>query len=269
MTRLTVDESVQERMSRSMPGPLVEPSARWVRVRLGDVTVADSRRTLLSRQFSRGILPTYYFHQEDVRMNLLESGEPGSGPDGMTPLTVRAGGQVVEGGALLRGRPAELRPELAELAGCVTFSWSKGLRWFEEEEEVFAHARDPYHRIDVLRGSRHVKVQAKGITLAETRRPTLLFETSLPVRYYIPQEDVRTDLLEATQTASRCAYKGQASYWSVRMGDRVERDLAWAYMEPTLEASKIRGLLCFFNERVDLYVDGELQERPVTPWSRE
>ncbi len=265
MTELTVDERVQERMGRRMPGPLVEPSARWMRVRLGDVTVADSRRTLLSRQFGRGILPTYYFPQEDVRMDLLEPAGPFAAADDATSCDVRADGQVAKNGALVRGEPA---PELADLAGYVTFTWDKGLRWFEEEEEVHAHARDPYHRIDVLRSSRHVKVVVDGVTLADTSRPTLLFETLLPTRYYVPQEDVRMDLLEPTQTKSRCAYKGQASYWSVKVGDRVERDLAWGYMEPTLEASKIKGLPCFFNERVDLYVDGELQERPVTPWSR-
>lgn len=265
MSEITAEEHTLERMMQSRPGPMVEPSARWVRVRLGDVTVADSKSTLLSRQFGRGILPTYYFRREDVRMDLLEPAGPFPGPDDATSWNVRAGDHVVEHGALVRGQPAA---ELADLAGYVTFTWDKGLRWHEEEEEVHGHARDPYHRIDVLRSSRRVKVQVSGVTLAETARPMLLFETGLPTRYYIPHEDMSMESLEPTRTTTRCAYKGQAAYWSVKAGGHVERDLVWSYREPTLEASKIRDLLCFFNERVDLYVDGELQERPLTQWSR-
>jgi uncharacterized protein (DUF427 family) len=139
--------------------------------------------------------------------------------------------------------------------------------WYEEEEEVFCHARDPRHRVDVLASSRHVRVAIDGLTLAETRRPYLLFETSLPTRYYIPRDDVRMDLLTATSFSSRCPYKGIAEYWSANLGERAVENIVWSYADPIVENPKIKGLLCFFNARVDLFVDGELQPRPRSPWS--
>ena len=141
--------------------------------------------------------------------------------------------------------------------------------WYEEDDEVYVHPRDPYKRIDVLHSSRHVRVVIAGETVAETRRPCLLFETGLPTRYYVPREDVRMDLLEPTELTTRCPYKGMASYWSVRVGDYVAENGVWSYSDPIPECAKIKDRLCFYNERVDLYVDGELQSRPQTMWSQE
>jgi uncharacterized protein (DUF427 family) len=246
------------------PATVVEPTSRWIRVRFGGESGADSKRALLLRQYGPNRLPTYYFPQVDVRMDLLEP-VPSTGRDADTAQwTVRAGGRIAASAA---STPLTPPPTLAALAGYLTFTWNAMDAWFEEEEEVFVHARDPHHRVDALPGSRHVRVAIAGVTVAETRRPTLLFETSLPTRYYFPQEDVRLDLLEPSDTMTRCPFKGIASYWSVRAGDRLLRDIVWGYPEPILECPKIRGLLCFFSERVDLYVDGELQARPQTPWS--
>jgi uncharacterized protein (DUF427 family) len=139
--------------------------------------------------------------------------------------------------------------------------------WFEEDDEVYVHARDPYKRVDVLHSSRHVRVVVQGELVAETRRPALLFETGLPTRYYLPKADVRMDRLVPTETATRCPYKGVASYYAVRAGSTVVPDLAWCYRHPIPECSKIENLVCFFNERVDLYVDRELQPKPRTRWS--
>ena len=245
-------------------GPPVVLSPRWVRVQFGGEFVADSKRALLLRQYGPGRLPTYYFPQADVRMDLLEPAAADQ-PGGETTIwTVRAGDRVAERAASMHRDPP---PELADLAGHVTFAWHKMDAWYEEEEQVFVHARDPFKRVDVLPSSRHVRVVIAGETVAETRRPALLFETQLPTRYYLPPEDVRMDLLEPTATTTRCPYKGVASYWSARIGDHLAKDVVWAYPEPIPECPKIKGLPCFFNERVDLYVDGELQARPRTPWS--
>jgi len=139
--------------------------------------------------------------------------------------------------------------------------------WFEEDEEVFVHPRDPYHRVDVLASSRHIRVSINGEIVAETDRPKVLFETGLPPRYYIPPEDVREDVLLPSDTQTQCPYKGTASYHSVEAGgDRVD-DLVWHYPAPIPAAEGIRGHLCFFNEKVDLEVDGEAQDRPKTQWS--
>ncbi len=139
--------------------------------------------------------------------------------------------------------------------------------WYEEDEQVFVHPKDPYHRVDVLASSRRVKVTVNGEVVAETERPKILFETGLPPRYYIPPEDVRGEVLAVSERTTHCPYKGVASYYSVEAGDGRVEDLVWYYPEPLPELGKIKGHLCFFNEKVDLEVDGEEQGRPRTQWS--
>jgi uncharacterized protein (DUF427 family) len=139
--------------------------------------------------------------------------------------------------------------------------------WLEEDEPAIVHARDPYHRVDVLDTSRHVRVSIEGEVIADTTRAKVIFETGLPPRWYIPAEDVRTEALVASDTRTGCAYKGFACYRHVEAGGAVAKDLVWLYEDPTREAAPIKGYLAFFNERADIEVDGELQERPVTQWS--
>ena len=244
--------------------PLVEPSPRWIRVKSGGVMIADSKRALLLIQYAPGRLPTYYFPQADVRLDLLEPLPPTQENNEVGYYRLKAGDQVDERAAWRYQAPP---PELAALQGYISFEWEAMEAWYEEEEEIFVHARDPHKRVDVLASSRHVRVEIRGETVAETRRPHLLFETSLPTRYYLPSEDVRLELFEPTRLTTRCPYKGIASYWSARIGDHLIKNVLWSYADPIPENPKIKGLLCFFNERVDLYVDGELQARPLSPWS--
>ena len=247
------------------PGPELEPSPRWVRVRLGGLTVADSKRVLLLREPGR--LPIYYFPRADVRAELRGPVEHGPGcPDrgAVVCWTVRVGDRTAEHAAW---ECTDSRPERRPLWGHVAFEWTKMDAWFEEDDEVYVHARDPYKRVDVLHSSRHVRVVVRGELVAETRRPALLFETGLPTRYYLSKADVRMDLLVPTDTETRCPYKGLASYYSARIGSTIARDIAWCYRHPIPECSKIENLVCFFNEKVDLHVDGELQPRPRTRWS--
>jgi uncharacterized protein (DUF427 family) len=244
-----------------LPAPFVEPTPRRIRVRLGDQLVADSARALLLVRYGRTGLPTYYLPREDVEKDVLVDETAGAG--GRLTWTVRAGRSTVAGGAWTHEDPTG---DFAPLAGHVTFSWET-LDWYEEDERVWVHARDPYKRIDTLHSSRRVEVYAGGERVADSVRPLLLFETSLPTRYYLPFADVRTDLLEASGTVSHCPYKGRARYWSVRAGATHTPDACWSYPDPIPENPKIRDLLCFFNERVDIVVDGERLGRPVTPWS--
>ena len=243
----------------------LEPTQRRVRVMLGGKVIADSKRVQLL------YLPpprnTYAFPREDVRWDLITvSGAtatiPGLGI--IQRWSVVAGGKMAENAAWTVPQPPD---GLELLDGLVAFQWNLMDAWYEEDDEVFVHPRDPGHRVDVLNSSRHIKVTVDGELVAETRRPRLLFETSLPVRYYIPKLDIRMELLEPTPTVTRCPYKGAASYWSVRAGDKLHKDLAWSYEQPIPECPKIENLISFFNERVDLDVDGERQERPWTPWS--
>jgi uncharacterized protein (DUF427 family) len=177
---------------------------------------------------------------------------------------VTSGRRVAENAARAYANPEGDRAALREH---ITLYWDKMDSWFEEDEEVFVHPRDPYTRVDTAHSSRHVRVEIDGEVVAETRRPILLWETGLPTRYYIPKQDVRMDLLEPTASTTRCPYKGVACYWSVRIRDRVVEDIAWSYPAPIPENPKIENLLSFFNERVELYVDGALLSRPITRYS--
>lgn len=133
--------------------------------------------------------------------------------------------------------------------------------WFEEEEEVFVHAHDPYKRIDILHSSRHIEVSLDGVKLADTRRPTIVYETGAPICYYVPKPDVRMDFLEPSDKRTGCAYKGFARYWSLNKG-KIKRDnIAWSYAMPIADCAKIAGLVAFYNEHVDLLVDGVPEER--------
>jgi uncharacterized protein (DUF427 family) len=161
-----------------------------------------------------------------------------------------------------RHYPASPVEEVREL---IRFDWEAMDAWFEEDEEVYVHPRSPYVRVDVLASSRHVEVVLGGVKVADSRQPRLLFETGLPTRYYLPRVDLRLDLLIPSTTSTRCPYKGTAGYWSVRTNDALFEDIVWTYPTPAPESVKIAGLACFLNEKVDLYVDGVLQERPDSP----
>jgi uncharacterized protein (DUF427 family) len=241
----------------------IEPGAKRVRAYLGGEVVADTVHPMLVWEIP--YYPAYYFPVADVRADALD-------PDGgtvhspsrgdATTFTVTAGGKSVPGAAWrFEDSPIE------ELRDLIRIDWAAMDAWFEEDEEVFVHPRDPYTRVDILPSSRHVEVQIDGITIADTRNARLLFETGLPVRYYIPKTDVRLDLLTRTDTVTHCPYKGQAEYWSVRAGDRVHEDFAWSYPAPLPESERVIGLVSFYNEKVDIFVDGIHQERPKTKFS--
>ena len=244
-------------------GVRIERGAKRIRAYLGGKLVADTTRPLLV--WERPYYPTYYFPAEDVGADLLQPGDEvahsSSRGDGRT-FTVRAGGREAPRAAVRY----EESP-IDELRDAIRLDWDAMDAWFEEDEQVFTHPRDPYTRVDILPSSRHVRVEVEGVTIAESTKPTFLFETGLPARYYLPKTHVRMDLLTATDSVTHCPYKGQAEWWSVRVGDAVHSDLAWSYRTPLPESQKIAGLVAFYNERVDLHVDGVLQERPSTKFA--
>jgi uncharacterized protein (DUF427 family) len=237
----------------------LEESPKWIRARFAGETVVDSRSPRILHEHNR--LPVFYFQPEDVRMDLLR----GSGRTETDPVkgerrfyTVEVDGRTAEDAAsVFSGEPL--------LEGLVTFDWSAMDEWLEEDEQLVGHARDPYSRIDVRETSRHVRVSIGGERVAESRRAKVLFEAGLPPRWYFPREDVRMELLDDSDKQTTCAYKGFASYRSV--GD--EDDIAWTYLDPLHDALPVKEMIAFFNERVDLEVDGEQVERPRTQWSRD
>jgi len=235
-------------------GVRIERGAKRVRAYLGGRLVADTTRPLLV--WEKPFYPAYYLPADDVAAELVPTGEVDRSPqrgDGEV-LDVRIDG-VSAAAAAIRYE----RSPATELRDAVRLEWSAMDAWFEEDEQVFVHPRSPYTRIDILRSSRHVRVEAGGIVLADTTRPTLLFETGLPTRVYLPPTDVRMDLLQPSATVSHCPYKGQAAYWSVVAGGDVREDAAWSYPTPLPESEGVAGLLSFYPAKVDVIVDGVRQ----------
>jgi uncharacterized protein (DUF427 family) len=246
----------------------VSESPRHVRVIFNGETIADSKRPKLLREAE--VLPIYYFPQEDVRTDRLSPSQRRSQCPYKGEASYWSIGQSGNDAETAGWSYQDPLPAAAAIRNHFAFEWSKMDKWLEEDEEIFVHARDPYKRVDVLPSSRHIRILIDGQLIAETRRPRLVFETNHPVRYYIPQQDVRLDLLVSSTTKSRCPYKGPADYWSVKLGQEPLEDMVWGYMEPIPECPKIKGLLCFFHERgADIFVDGEEVPRPKTKWARE
>lgn len=242
--------------------PRFVPLVQRVRAVLGGVTVADSARAVLALR--HGHLPAYYLPAADVRTDLLEPGRagPASRRGAVSRWSVRAGGRVAAHAAVRLDRP---RPGWEPVGDHVLIRFSAMDAWFEEDDEVTVHPRDPFHRVDVLATSRHLEITADGVLLAVSDRPFLLLETGLPGRWYVPPADVRHAELVAHPAVTECPYKGVAGY-RARRGD-PDRPVAWTYRHPVPECPRIAGLMAFFGERVDTVVDGVAVARPHTVWS--
>src|SRR5689334_1113984 len=241
-----------EERARLKEGVHIERSARRVRTYFGGKLIADSEHVLLVYETKRP--PAYWFPIADVRMEYLEQSQQ--------PADTIRWRLVVKDRVAQNAARAYITStgDRAALEGHLTLYWDAMDAWFEEDEQVFVHPRDPYTRVDTVHSSRHVRVEIRGVVVAETHRPVLLFETGLPTRYYIPKQDVRMDLLVPTSSVTRCPYKGVARYWSGPVGDEMIQDIVWSYPSPIPECPKIENLLSFYNERVGLYVDGVLQD---------
>ena len=254
---------------REHTGPVIrtEPIDKWVRGRLAGRQVVESREPWLVWQGE--FPPVYAFRRDEVEDGVLV---PSEAPlrDGFSffapqaPVTqwydVAAGEQV------LRHAAWTLADDT--LRDRVVLTWEPGLlEWTEEDETVTGHPRDPHKRVEALPSSRHVEVAVGGVTVASSSRPVLLFETHLPTRFYVPREDVRLDLLEPTRNTSVCPYNGRTDGYWTWPGPPAIPNLAWSYSDPAPAVGAVRDLVAFYNELVDLTVDGVLQERPESPFS--
>ena len=240
----------------------VERGHKRVRVYLKGELVADTTRPFLVWEWP--YYPTYYIPDSDVRAELVATGKTEHSPsrgEGQV-YDVQVGGATADAAAL-----AYPDSPLEALRGLVRLDWKAMTEWLEEDEPVYTHPRDPYKRVDILGSSRPVRIEVDGVTIAESSQPRILFETGLPPRYYLPLTDLRMDLLRPTDTQTHCPYKGTASYWSVDTGQAVHTDVVWIYRTPLPESQKVAGLACFYNEKVDIVLDGERQEWPRTHFS--
>ncbi|WP_116809793.1 DUF427 domain-containing protein [Steroidobacter cummioxidans] len=238
---------------------LIEPSPRWVRVKFNNVVVGNTKRALLVHELvpNGWKAPAYFFPKADIRSDLLTFSGQDEAVGRAGPVTfhhIEASGKRYENAALTYDEPL---PGTETLADHVGFVWRKADEWLEEEETIYQHPRDPYHRVDALPSSRHIRIELGGEVIADTRRPVIVYETGLRPRYYIPRTDVREEFLERTNRHTRCPYKGEASYWSASIGGRTYDNIVWAYPHTFPGVSSIAGLLSFYNENVDaVYVDG-------------
>jgi uncharacterized protein (DUF427 family) len=246
-----------------------EPTEKRLRVYLDGKLVADTGHGRLVWE-PRRVVPTYAVPVWDLSA-LLEPVETPADPsdrpllDPSPPFAAHTCPGTVFDVVLngTRRAAAAFRPHDPDLADYVALEFG-AFEWREESEPIVAHPHDPFKRIDILAGTRHVRVESDGRLLAESSRPMLLFETLLPVRFYLPPDDVVV-ALQPSQTVTYCAYKGRASYFSVPGGPA---DVAWSYHQPLHDAEPVRDRIAFFDERVDVVVDGERRERPATQWSR-
>lgn len=238
-----------------------EPAPRRVRGFLGHDLLFDT--TAARYVWEVPYYPQYYVPLADVRAEFLRDDDHPQrvqfGPSRVfsltgPSLTVPGAARVFDDGG-------------GDVAGLVRFDWD-ALNWFEEDEPIYGHPRNPYVRVDALRSHRHITVALDGVALADTRSPVLLFETGLPTRYYIDRTDVAFDHLEPSDTQTLCPYKGVTSgYWSVRVGDAVTSDLVWTYESPLPAVAPIANMVAFYNEKVDITVDGKPLTRPSTHFS--
>lgn len=242
----------------------VEPVPRRIRAVLGDTTVLDTTRALYVWEWPN--YPQYYIPVTDASAEVLVA-------EGFTQHSPRGEVELfaLEVGDIHRSHAAKLLrvSSINGLSGTVRFEWSALDAWFEEDERVFVHPRNPYTRVDALRSTRDVRVELDGVVLGESRSPVMVFETGLPTRYYLNRTELDFTRLVANDTVTECPYKGTTSgYWSAQVGDRLHPDLAWSYDFPTRQLLPIAGLVAFYNERVDTYLDGQLLPRPHTHFSR-
>ncbi|MEM9517866.1 MAG: DUF427 domain-containing protein [Actinomycetota bacterium] len=212
-----------------MPALRIEPTPKWIRGRTGDRTIVDTKAAQLV--WEHEYYPYWYIPVSDVHDDSLST-------------------------TMIDELPDHVKIEFGDVE-----------RWFEEDEEVFVHPRDPYRRVDAQPSSRHVVVEVDGTVVADSHNPTILYETGLPPRYYLPVADVSMEYLTPTETSTGCPYKGVARYWNVTVDDVTHTDLAWGYDEPLPESAPVKGLICFYNEKVTVIIDGERLESPTTKFS--
>ncbi|TDW23707.1 DUF427 domain-containing protein [Kribbella kalugense] len=238
------------------PAPLIPPGGtapvpRRIRAMLDDRVVVDTMDAIYLWEFPP--YPQYYVPLADVADGVLtDTGETKTFEHGVARVHTAGSGKAwVYDDGVAKDR--------------VRFQWDALDSWFEEDEEVFVHPRNPYSRVDAVKSARRFQVSGDGVVLADSDSTVIVFETGLPPRYYFPRTAVNFAHLTPTDTVTACPYKGRTSaYWSVPSVP----DVAWSYDFPTANLLPIAGHVAFFNEQVDLTVDGVPQERPITPFSK-
>ncbi|KAF7316762.1 hypothetical protein HMN09_00409300 [Mycena chlorophos] len=241
--------------------PRIQDSPKRIRVLFAGTYIIDTTSAKLvweSRYY-----PTYFFPHAALSLDHVSDVKAeNAGGDG-DKYDLKVNGRIAPAAVTVYSLP-----EHKHLQGLLKINFAAADAWFEEDEQIYVHPKDPYKRVDVLSSSRHIRVELNGTELANTRTPKLLFETGLPVRTYIPKTDCRMDLLVPSDNKTACPYKGEANYYHVQLTPEQRIDnIVWWYRNPNLECAAINGLVAFYDEKVDVFVDGVKQERPKSLWS--
>lgn len=270
---------MERQMMSALPQLRYQPTQKRVRVRKGDSVVADTRRAVLIWEPMR-VVASYAIHESDIDGDVIRAAagpEPeyrsvGFGPDSpplldpSVPFAVHTADGTPMTVTTPAGSGAAFRLDDPDLAGYVILDFDD-FDWWEEDEPIIGHPRDPFHRIDVRRSSRRIRIEYRGTVLAESDHPHLLFEGTFPMpRYYLPRADVRVDL-EPGSLRTTCAYKGHATHYTAIVGEERLANIAWSYPDPLDDATAVKDLICFYQERLDVILDGEQVEKVRTPWS--
>lgn len=226
-----------------------EPWPRRMRAVFAGRTVLDSQRGIVLHETGR--LPQHFYPLDDLDQDLLSAAEPDA--HGRAQFGVRVGQRSASGAVTAFPDGDDAIPALH---GYVSVAFAAMDRWFEEDEPIYGHVRDPYHRVDVRTASRHVVVRHAGRIIAESTRPKLLFETSTPIRYYLPFADVDLGVLERSDTVSECPYKGDGQHWHLHVEGQRVPDAAWSLPHPLPEGLAAAEHICFYPHKVHLEVDG-------------
>jgi uncharacterized protein (DUF427 family) len=235
------------------------PTGTKIRAEFDTEVVAESRNAMLLRESPFRLV--YGFPKVEVTSSALQARSETDHAGGLG--AVRYWDLITDG---TRREQAlyeylDTREGVPDLRGYLFVEWASANRWFEEEEQLIGHPRDPFTRIDVRQTAYHIQVELEGVTVADTSRPLVLAETGVPIRYYVPSDDITWYYLIDSETTSSCAYKGRARYWHLQVNGTVHEDLVWAYLEPLQDATLVKDALCFYQEKLTLRIDGEVEAR--------
>jgi uncharacterized protein (DUF427 family) len=248
---------MQDLLGRDHDALRHEPIEQRVRAEAGGQTVVDSTRAMLVWE-PRRIVPSFAVPASDVLAEMTPAPAANGQATGVLHPGIPFEVHTADGEPVSIGDRAGAGFRLADtdLDGYVVLDFNAFDAWYEEDERIAGHPRDPFHRVDVRQTSRPVRIEVDGDVVAETTRARLLFETGLPTRFYVPREDIRLEL-HPSPRRTYCPYKGEASYWSVDAGGRRRKDLGWSYEQPLPDGPPVTGLVAFWDERVDVFLEGE------------
>ncbi len=232
--------------------PFVVPTEKWIRVYIENILIADSYAPLLLFD-TNGRELVYFFDKSDVQIQYFIESDYKGKQEMFQYWHLKVNNKQINNAAYSFNKSSQ--GEYRKLIGYIGFKWEAVSKILEEDVELIGHPRNPFHRIDTRPTSRLIHFKIDDTVIAESTRSIALFETDFRVRYYIPTDDIKMNLLEKTDTSSICPYKGIASYWNVNLDGKTYKDVAWSYLDPLLDAIPVKGYICFWN--VDLYVNNE------------